>query len=335
MTVETGMKKALIVLVAIAVLLTLALQRDSIVALFHGGGSGEPISATGTVEIETVDVSAELSGIISFLGFEESEQVRQGDILARIDKPDLRSQFDRDKASVARAEALLKDLKRGARNEEIAQARAARDAALANRIQAERDAKRYAALYDEQVISKKEFERIVLVADLAASNLKQAQEALLVMQAGPRPDQVAAQEEEVKRLYAVLAMTRSLLDKTEIRSPADGTVLTKNFELGELAPQGGVLYSIGHYADCHIRIYIPSTILGLVNQGQTAEIRVDSFPDTVFRGYVTEIAQEAEFAPRQSITPDERANLVFRVKVAVDNPDGLLKPGMPADVTLR
>ncbi|MDO9509637.1 MAG: efflux RND transporter periplasmic adaptor subunit [Thermovirgaceae bacterium] len=335
MTIDARTRKELIALAVLAAVLLFVFQRREIIALFNGDAADPAIRATGTVEIETVDVSAEVGGVISFLAFKESEEVRSGDLLARIDRPDLRAQLERDAAGAALAAAMLEDLKRGSRTEEIAQARAARDAALASFRQAERDAKRFASLFDAEVISRKELEQAVLAEELAASSLKRAGEALAVFEAGPRADQVAAQKEAVKQARAVLAMTQSQLEKTEVRSPAEGTVLTRNFETGELAAQGSVLFTIGRYSECHVRIYIPSTMLGLVTPGQAADVRVDSFPDTVFRGSVSEIAQRAEFTPRQSITPDERANLVFRVKVDVENPEGLLKPGMPADVTLQ
>lgn len=335
MNFEPRTKKALIGLASMTFLLLLVFMREDIAALFHENGSTSSFKATGTVEITTVEVSAEVGGTISLLAFDEGERVEEGDLMARIDRPDLRAQMDRDSAGAVRAKAMLEDLKKGARNEEIAQARAARDTALARQAQAQRDADRYASLYAEQVLSKKEFEQAQLAADLAANDLTRAREALQVMEAGPRLDQVTAQEEALKQARAVMSMTRSALDKTEIRSPVGGTILTRNFEPGELAPQGRAIYTIGIYTDCNVRIYVPSNMLGLISPGQKAEVRVDSFPDTVFRGTVAEIAQEAEFAPRQSITPDERANLVFRVKIAVDNPEGLLKPGMPADVILQ
>ena len=300
-----------------------------------GNHGSEIIRATGTIEIDTVHVSAEVGGTISLLAFKESEEVTAGDLMARINRPDLQFQMERDTAGAAKANALLADIKKGARSEEIAQARASRDAALAAYDQTARDTVRYTALYSEGIISKKEMEQTTLSEELAENNLKRASETLAILEAGPRPDQLDAQKEATRQAEAVLSMTRSLLDKTEIRSPATGTVLTRNFEPGELAAPGSILYSIGRYTDCYVRIYIPSTMLGRISPGQAAEVRVDSFPDTLFSGTVFEIAEKAEFAPRQSITPDERANMVFRVKISVENTKGLLKPGMPADVTLR
>ena len=82
------------------------------------------------------------------------------------------------------------------------------------------------------------------------------------------------------------------------------------------------------------RIYVASTQLGRVRLGQAARLKVDSYPDRIFRGKVTEIAQDAEFTPRQTLTQEERANLVFFVKVKIENPQGILKPGLPVDVEL-
>ncbi|MEA3508116.1 MAG: efflux RND transporter periplasmic adaptor subunit [Synergistota bacterium] len=335
MSVDPRSKKTVAVLVAAGAVAALFFLRSEIAALLPGNGNPKNIEATGTVEIDSVNVSAEVSGKILFLGFDESETVAEGDLLAELDRPDLTAQAESAQAAVARAEALLADLKRGARPEEIARASSVQNAARARYDQAQRDMDRYAKLYDERVISKKELEQFSLALDIARSDYDRAAEALLELKAGARADQVTAQEAEVKRLKAVERAARDLADKTEIRSPADGFVLTRNYEPGELAPQGGVLYSIGHYQHCYVRIFVPSTLLGMVSPGRAAEARVDSFPDEVFTGRVSEISQEAEFTPRQSITPDERANLVFRVEVDLDNPEGLLKPGMPADVTLR
>ena len=123
-------------------------------------------------------------------------------------------------------------------------------------------------------------------------------------------------------------------DRT-IRSPLDAVVLVRAMEPGELANPGAALFVLGDEADCWVRVYIPSTMLGRVRPGGEAEVRVDSFPGRVFQARVGEVAEKAEFTPRESLTPEERANLVFRVKVRVGNADGLLRPGMPADVTFR
>ena len=130
-------------------------------------------------------------------------------------------------------------------------------------------------------------------------------------------------------------MTETEVEDTFIRSPISGTVLLKNYEKGELASVGSILLTLGDYRRCWINIYVPSTQLGLVFPGQEASVKVDSYPDRVFTGKISEIAEKAEYTPRASITPEERANLVFKVKIALDNTEGIFKAGMPADVVIN
>ncbi len=87
--------------------------------------------------------------------------------------------------------------------------------------------------------------------------------------------------------------------------------------------------------DLWLRAYVPETEIARVKLGQPATLAVDAFPGRVFQGTVSEIASEAEFTPKNVQTKKERVNLVFRVKIAVQNPDGTLKPGLPADAEIR
>ena len=80
---------------------------------------------------------------------------------------------------------------------------------------------------------------------------------------------------------------------------------------------------------------LPPSQLGLIKLGEKADVKIDSYPDKIFKGTIKEISQTAEFTPRQSITQRERANLVFAVEVKLENKDGILKPGMPADVVFK
>lgn len=98
---------------------------------------------------------------------------------------------------------------------------------------------------------------------------------------------------------------------------------------------GSAIGTVGNWRDCWVKVYISSSQLGLIQVGQGVRIRVDSFPDRDFSGNIKEISQQAEFTPIQSITQQERANMVFAVKVKIDNAEGILKPGMPADVVIE
>ncbi len=131
---------------------------------------------------------------------------------------------------------------------------------------------------------------------------------------------------------AQLANIDLQLGKYLILSSVDGTILTHNVELGEVALPGAPTMIIGKLDDLTITVFIPEDLYGLVSIGDAAEVSVDSFPDRTFSAIVISIADEAEFTPRNVQTEEERRTTVFAVELAVEDPDRMLKPGMPADV---
>jgi multidrug resistance efflux pump len=98
---------------------------------------------------------------------------------------------------------------------------------------------------------------------------------------------------------------------------------------------GTPLLEIADLSKVTLKVYVALPALGRVRVGQPVQVAVDSFPDRVFEGRVTRIADQAEFTPKTVQTQEERVDTVFAVEIGVDNPDGALKPGMPADVTFR
>jgi HlyD family secretion protein len=171
--------------------------------------------------------------------------------------------------------------------------------------------------------------------EVAESSLHSASENLSLLSEGSRKDTIEAQRLEVERNKAIVEASRTQIADTVIAAPLDGLVLTRNFEEGEYVNPGTPIATIGNMSDCWVKIYISSTNLGKISVGQQTDVMIDSFPGKVFTGTIKEIGQSAEFTPRQSITKEERANLVFAVKVQLDNQDGALKPGMPADVVIK
>lgn len=95
---------------------------------------------------------------------------------------------------------------------------------------------------------------------------------------------------------------------------------------------GASIATVADLSDCWVKVYVSPEELGRLRLGQCADVSIDGAPNQVRPGRIKEIKDSAEYTPRQSITRNERANLVFAVKVAVSNEDGIMKPGMPADV---
>jgi HlyD family secretion protein len=105
--------------------------------------------------------------------------------------------------------------------------------------------------------------------------------------------------------------------------------------VGETVTAGAPLLTLTRLDPVQLTLYIPTDQIGRVTLGQSVEVRVDSFPDEVFRGQVVYISSRAEFTPHSLQTPGERARAVFAIRVRLPNADGRLRPGMPADAVLE
>ncbi|MDY6846412.1 MAG: efflux RND transporter periplasmic adaptor subunit, partial [Chloroflexota bacterium] len=162
------------------------------------------------------------------------------------------------------------------------------------------------------------------------NSLESGDQSLQVEAAGLGVQQAEASLDQAK---AALASIDLQLEKTVIKSPVDGIVLTRNLEEGEVLAPGSVALTIGQLQELSLTVYIPETEYGKINLGDTVSIAVDSFPGENFTGTVTYISDQAEFTPRNVQTVDGRKTTVYAVKITVPNPDLELKPGMPADVT--
>jgi HlyD family secretion protein len=293
------------------------------------------ITATGTVEVTLADIIPKTNGYMSQLMIRVGDSVQAGQVVAQIHRADLEAQVLADEAALSKARVQLTDLEKGSREQEIKQAKASRASAQATYEKAKNDLERYRILYQENAIAAQQFDTAQSSYDVAYNSLLVAQSQQSLVVEGNRPDVIEAQRVEVKRLQAVGEVTRATLADTVIYSPLNGIVLTKNFENGEYLTVGSALATVGDLNDCWVKIYVSSEELGLIQLGQPVEVHIDAYPNRIFAGTIKEISQNAEFTPRQSITKRERANLVFYVKVKIDNSEGILKPGMPADVVIQ
>ncbi|VBB06354.1 rnd efflux pump membrane fusion protein barrel-sandwich domain [Lucifera butyrica] len=293
------------------------------------------ITATGTIEVTRADITAKVSGYIQHMSFQAGDRVKNGQVMLTIDRPDLKAQLLRDEAALAKARAQLDDLVKGSRSQEKEEAAASLTSARAVYEKAKLDWDRYRMLYAHNAISAQQLDAAQSAYEVAHSSLQTAESQQSLVNEGNRADVIEAQKLEVARSKAIVAASRTQVDDTTVHSPLNGLILTKNFENGEYVNAGVPIATVGDMSDAWVKIYVASSQLGLLKIGQPAIVKIDSFPDRKFQGEIKEISQNAEFTPRQSITERERANLVFAVKVKIDNRDGLLKPGMPADVVLQ
>jgi HlyD family secretion protein len=158
-----------------------------------------------------------------------------------------------------------------------------------------------------------------------------AQARLEELEAGPTEEEVRVAEAQVSKAQAAVEALQAQREKLVLRSPIAGVVTSQLVRTGETALAGAVLLEVANLGDLSLVVYVPVDQLGRVYVGQGVEVRVDSFPDQVFAGVVVRISGQAEFTPNNVQTDQDRASMVFGVKVRVANPGHWLKPGMPAD----
>lgn len=289
------------------------------------------IEATGTIEATTVDLSARLQGTIKTIAVQAGDTVTRGQLVAELSRNDLLAQRERDALTVLKAEATLADLLSGAREQELREAALALETATVNFDQAATDLARMESLHAAEAVPLSDYEKAVNRYKLAENQVESAKARLSLLESGNRPQQIRAARAEVERSKAILKATEAMLEDLKIVAPLDGRVLSRNYEEGEYVTPGATVVTIADLDDMWIKVYIPTVDLPRISPGQQVSFTV-SGEETVFKGVVEEIASKGEYTPKTIQTKRERANVVFGVKIRVQDGAGVLKPGMPADV---
>jgi len=293
------------------------------------------VKASGTIEVQEVQLAPQASGRLIYLNVKEAQTVKKGELLARMSFDGADDQLEAAKSALAAAEAQLAEMRNGFRKEEVAAAKANAAASKVQYEQAKRDKARFEKLAKEGAVPVRQAEVAAENADARLEAMKAADEQYKLLARGHRAENIAMAAANVKRLQAEVERAKVEVNYKEFYAPVDGVILTKNYEEGDVVAAGAPIATLGKNNDMWVKLYIPSTQLGLVKLNATADIKVDAYPDRVFKGKVTMVNQKAEYNPRLSLSQRERANMVFWVKISIDNPEGILKPGMPADVTIE
>jgi multidrug resistance efflux pump len=186
--------------------------------------------------------------------------------------------------------------------------------------------------------ARRELEKVIDGPDpealaLAQDRLAAAQARLEAAGAEPTAEQLAVAQAQLDAASAAVQVIQTQMEKLLLAAPMDGIVLTRSVEPGEFASPGAPLLALARLDELNITIYLPEDSYGTVRLGQTAQVSVDSFPGQTFQAAVVQIADQAEYTPRNVQTAEGRRTTVFAVKLALENSAGQLKPGMPADVT--
>jgi HlyD family secretion protein len=300
-------------------------------ALTPGCGSrGPQPDGSGTIECTEVQVAPLVAGAILSLPAVEGNVVARGAVLAQIATNDWSLRRAEAAAGAALARAQLDLLLAGARPEEIERAREQMREAEAAARAAQADAERVRKVFESRSATDKQMDDARAAAERADAVLGAARQNLARLQQGSRPEEIRAARSAADLAQARLAQAEKALADCTVYAPMNGTVTTRIREEGEYAATGTPLLTLSRLDEVWLSVYVPERRLGSVRVGQPARVRIDG-DARWFDGRVTFVSPEAEFTPRNAQTPEERAKLVYRVKIALPNPDGTFKPGMPAD----
>jgi HlyD family secretion protein len=293
------------------------------------------ISASGTVEAPEVNVAARVPGQITELAVEEGRRVAAGDVLARLDTSSYEIQLRQAEAGVALARAQLEILVRGARDEDIRQAEEQLKQVETSLKVAEDDFRRMSTLERAGGVSSKQREDAEARYNVLSAQKKAASEALAKLRRLARPEEIRAAEARLRQAEAAADLLRKTIADCTIVSPVSGLVTRKPVEAGEYVMTGSTVVSVAALDPVYVMLYINEKEVGRVRLGDPVEVSVDSFSGRLFTGRVAYISPEAEFTPKNVQTKEDRVKLVFGVKVVIPNPEGLLKPGLPADAVIK
>jgi HlyD family secretion protein len=303
---------------------------------FDRGRAEAVLMASGTVEATQADLGFQAGGRIAGIHMREGESVGAGTELARLESAELDARRDAAQAQLDAARALLAELQRGARPEELRQAGSAELAARERMQEAQRLLERTRALEAGGAVSREALDQAQSAYEVARAQHEQAREQLGMVRTGPRAERITAQQAVVRQAESALAQADAVLANAIIRAPFDGIITVRHRQPGEAVGVGAPVLTLMDPSDRWVRIYVRQDVVGGVSIGQPAEIRTDSEPERAYSGRVTFIGSQAEFTPRNVQTAEQRVRLVYAVRVAItDDAAMVLKPGLPADVTLK
>ncbi len=293
------------------------------------------ITLSGNIEAHESLISFKVQGRIIALPVEEGQQVKQGDLLARLEDSDFKQKVRIDEASVAVRQSNLELALAGTRSQEVKALQQSVIDAQADLTLKKADEERARQLFSKDELSAQDRDRAVTAAKRSEAALNAAQQRLNEAEEGTRKEDIAIARANLEQAKASLGLSRINASYTTLRAPSEGVITVRQAELGEVVAPGSPVVSLADLDHIWLRSYIAETDLGRIHWGQDVTITTDTYPGKQYHGRISFIASNAEFTPKSVQTYKERVTLVYRIKIDVDNPNHELKPGMPADAHLQ
>lgn len=288
----------------------------------------------GNVDIRQVPLGFRVNGRIGQVLFDEGDTVTAGTVIAELDATPYQQAVTAAEAEVAGLRATLDKAIAGPRQTEIAQAEAA-----VNERQA--DLQNVTLAYDRAVrlrpngtISQSGLDEASAAKSMAVARAQSAREALALMKEGTRSEDIAAARANLAATEAKLSTARTSLEDTQLRAPNDGVVLSRVREPGAIVAPSDMVTVLSLLKPVWVRTYISETDLGRIHPGMVVDVTSDTKPDTPVKGKIGFISPVAEFTPKSVETPELRTDLVYRLRVVIDDAGPDLRQGMPVTIRL-
>jgi HlyD family secretion protein len=336
------LKKRIIIIVFVVLFISVSL----FVYFGQRANRLKDIYYSGTIEATQANLSFQVPGRVVKVNVQEGQAVTKDQIIAELDRVEFQSRLVQAQANLEKAkkskqqlETVL-DIYKNTLPAEVTRATANVKSVKDTLSDAEKNYQRFEELFKKGVVTEKERDSLKLNYDVAKSRLAESESLMKVSQGNLSKIEAAAQDIEaatsqIDATKAAANQASIQLDYTLLRSPQNGIVTSRNIEPGETVTAGREVISVSDLSRVDLKIFVDETQIGKVKTNQQVDVKVDTFPGKIYRGYVSFISPEGEFTPKIIQTKKERVKLVYLVKVSIVNTENELKSGMPADAWLR
>lgn len=316
---------AVLAIAAIGIVIWLVVQRLEVTA--------PPGTLYGNVEIRQVDLSFNAEGSVVAMTKREGDRVKQGDVIAALDPATYQSAYDLAAARRDAAKAQLDVLLAGTRPEDIDEARANLAAAQASLANAEASFERQKGLAATNATTRQLLDDARMALEAGRAKVDQMQVLLTKALNGPRPEDIEAARAQLRAAEATVDLSRTQLERTRLVAPANGTVMTRVIEPGTVVLPAATVYSLALDDEVWVRSFAPEPLLSRVVPGTEVTLTTDGTRKS-YRGRIGYVSPAAEFTPKTVETPELRTQLVYRLRIRVENPDDGIRQGMPMTIAL-
>lgn len=268
-----------------------------------------------------VDLYPKVSGYLEKISVQIGDSVRQGQVVAQIDRAEFVQKVREIEAKVAQAKAAADEIEAGTRSEEIRQAEEAVKQAQSRYDNAKTQRERMEALYEKKIISKKDFDNAATECTVYEAQLSSSQEQLKQLKEGARREVREGSRAKLKEMEALLAQEQIRLQNTQIVAPFSGEIVRRNVDNGALVSPSTPLVTLVHVDTLKVLANVLEKDISLIKVGMKAKVLTEAYPDKPFEGTIVRINEALDLATR-----------TLQAEINVPNPGRLLKPGMFARI---